>query len=265
MTGAGVEQTILTCDLWCDPDDVAQAVDGLSIDDAFEAVAESSWALNALLDDRYHAPCCYVERHRLVPGGCEIKLGHGPVVVVKSVMVVDPCDEAVNREPEGWCLKGGRVISTGDASRTTHFPRGTFGVGFGDDWFTRSGCAPCGFDHTQLEVVFSVASTLPPGARRVAKKYAIELARSGLGLPCELPARKSTVTRQGVSWTIFDPSSHIESGLTGVDSVDTWVATARRGLGGEVFDPLHGSMISCTKYCCDISDPDDPPTAEAES
>lgn len=258
MTGAGVEATVLACDLWCDPADVMAAVEGITSDDAWEAVAESSWALNALLDDRYHAPCCFVERHRLVPGGCEIKLGHGPVVVVKSVTVVDPCSDD-DPIAANWCYKGARVVSTGQGAWTT-FPRGTFGVGF-DPWFpVGAACRPCELNHALLEVVFSVESTLPPGARRVAKKYAIELAKSGAGQPCELPQRMSTVTRQGVSWTIMNPGDHLTNGLTGVDTVDGWIATARRGLGGVIIDPLQGSVISCVKYCCDVADPDDPPS-----
>lgn len=264
MTGAGVEQTVLTCDLWCDPDEVIAQVEGLTVDDAFEAVAEASWALNALLDDRYHAPCCFVERHRLVPGGCEIKLSQGPVRVVKSVTIIDPCDEEAEQPDANWCYRGARVVSVGDQS-WQHFPRGTFGAGF-DPWFLAgSVCRPCDQRHALLEVVFSVRSTLPPGARRVARKYAIEIAKSGLGQPCELPQRTSTITRQGVSWTIFNPQDHITNGLTGVDAVDSWVATARRGLGGVVIDPLQGSVVSVLKYCCDIDDPADPPTDEVES
>lgn len=262
LSGAGVESTVLTCDLWCDPNDVRDAVDGLSFEDAWDAVAEASWALNQLLDDAYHPPCCFVERHKVAPGGCEIKLGHGPVVTVKDVFVVDPCDESTQHAADNWCYRGARVISTNDRAS---YPRGTFGIGF-DPWFiTGSPCQPCGLQHTYLEVVFSVESTLPPGARRVAKKYAIEIARSGLGLPCELPARMTTVTRQGVSWTIAGPTDFLTSGLTGVDSVDAWIATARRGLGGTIIDPLQGSMISCMKYCCDTADPDDPPGTEVES
>lgn len=46
---------------------------------------------------------------------------------------------------------------------------------------------------------------------------------------CKPPARATTITRQGVTIQLGDPVAMVEAGLTGIRSVDLWVASVFRG------------------------------------
>ena len=40
---------------------------------------------------------------------------------------------------------------------------------------------------------------------------------------CRLPERTKTVTRDGVTYDMFDPGEWLDQGLTGLRDVDTWL------------------------------------------
>ncbi len=64
-------------------------------------------------------------------------------------------------------------------------------------------------------------------------------ARNGNG-KCAIPSRAQQVSRQGVSIELIDPATLFESGLTGVETVDRWLASVnpgRRRAPSRVYSP----------------------------
>jgi hypothetical protein len=67
--------------------------------------------------------------------------------------------------------------------------------------------------------------TPPPTAGVAAvQTLACELTRGQLGLDCALPERVTSVSRQGISYTISDPTSLLDKGRTGIYTVDLFLA-----------------------------------------
>lgn len=69
----------------------------------------------------------------------------------------------------------------------------------------------------------------PPRAGKIAAAaLACEFVKGSLGLPCQLPKRATSVSRQGVSVTVgIDPLQLFAEGGTGVDVVDMWLSSLR--------------------------------------
>lgn len=73
----------------------------------------------------------------------------------------------------------------------------------------------------------------PPGGREAAAALGCEMAKScspEVAGECRLPARISSITRQGVTMAILDPLTLFSDGLTGLPEVDMWVAAMRLGV-----------------------------------
>lgn len=63
-------------------------------------------------------------------------------------------------------------------------------------------------------------------ATMLARELSLECAGSAL---CKLPARVTTVTRQQTTMAILDPMDYLTKGLTGLHSVDLFLASERYG------------------------------------
>lgn len=78
-----------------------------------------------------------------------------------------------------------------------------------------------------LEVTYTYGAQPPTAGKMAARVFARELCKSWLGDPdCALPARVTSVTRQGVSYTILDNQDFIAELRTGVYEVDLFLKTA---------------------------------------
>jgi hypothetical protein len=70
----------------------------------------------------------------------------------------------------------------------------------------------------------------PPAGVAAAAELGAQIALQRLGSGrCRLPARVSTVSRQGVTVAVLDPLEHLDKGLTGLPDVDVWVASVNPG------------------------------------
>lgn len=109
----------------------------------------------------------------------------------------------------------------------------------GDDW-------PRCSDLTDPDA-FSISwayGRRPPVELRDACAYFVgEMAKSCLGLDCALPQRVTSVSREGVNYTILDSQKFIDEGRTGVYQVDLALAAAR---AGRRVPPGGGSPLSST-------------------
>jgi hypothetical protein len=110
-------------------------------------------------------------------------------------------------------------------------------------WLTRTdGCgwAVCG-DST--EVTYAYGIDPPDGGVLAAAELAGQLGIAAAGdtdLPCRLPARTRSVSRQGISMDITDPMEFLDQGLTGLYAVDAWIRAVNpygRRQAGRVWSP----------------------------
>jgi hypothetical protein len=61
-----------------------------------------------------------------------------------------------------------------------------------------------------LVVTYTYGSGIPPGGRLAVLKLATELLNYSRGGECELPARVTSVSRQGLTWTLLDPQEFLK-------------------------------------------------------
>ncbi len=85
------------------------------------------------------------------------------------------------------------------------------------DWWLDDG------EPNTWSVTFEYGALPPAEALTVTAVYACELAKSLAGLECSLPARTTSVTRQGMTQVLFDPLDLIMDGMIGLPIVDTWI------------------------------------------
>lgn len=74
-----------------------------------------------------------------------------------------------------------------------------------------------------VEVTYTYGSEPPTAGRRAARHLAQELAKGLNGEECELPDRVTSVSRQGVSYTILDEQSFLDDLRTGIYAVDLFL------------------------------------------
>jgi hypothetical protein len=74
-------------------------------------------------------------------------------------------------------------------------------------------------------VTYKQGIAVPLAGRLAAGDLAVELLRARKGGRCKLPDRAISVSRQGIDIQMVDAQVLFEQGLTGVASVDQWIAT----------------------------------------
>jgi len=78
-----------------------------------------------------------------------------------------------------------------------------------------------------VEITYQYGVPVPVAGRMAARKLAIEFARLWSGDEmCELPQRVTSVSRQGVSYTILDNQEFIDELRTGLYEIDLFLKTA---------------------------------------
>lgn len=92
-----------------------------------------------------------------------------------------------------------------------------------------------------IEVTYTYGTPVPFAGKMAAKLLAIELVKMYEGDPeCALPQRVTSVSRQGVSYTILDSQDFIEEGRTGIYAIDLFLKSAnpdRAKARAKVFSP----------------------------
>jgi hypothetical protein len=77
-----------------------------------------------------------------------------------------------------------------------------------------------------LEVTYTYGMRPPTAGRHAARLFAIELVKLWEGDDCALPDRVTSVSRQGVSYTILDNQDFLENMRTGIYAIDLFIKTA---------------------------------------
>jgi hypothetical protein len=70
-----------------------------------------------------------------------------------------------------------------------------------------------------------IGGPVPPGGPMAVGVLACEIAKSCAGQDCDLPERVTSITRQGVSFTVNDPKEFLDNGLTGLYIPDRFIRT----------------------------------------
>ena len=65
-----------------------------------------------------------------------------------------------------------------------------------------------------------------PGYRFAVSTLACEIAKAVSGGKCRLPQRLTNIVREGISSTILDPLTFLDSGLFGLPTIDNWLTSA---------------------------------------
>jgi len=78
----------------------------------------------------------------------------------------------------------------------------------------------------ELEITYTYGTPPPAAGKRAAIRLANELILSDMGSgACALPERISSVSKQGVSYTIMDPQEFISNGKVGIYEIDLFLAS----------------------------------------
>lgn len=216
----------------------------IGVDLAISALREATFILGTLTDDEIHGRRCWRETYSAPVSGV-IDVAHGPIAHVASVEQKHNCSSG--SAPVKWCQLSERSIDVGSSRMLTlpgnRWPHSAIAYDYRD-----IGACNCSM---RIVVNYTQASTLFPGTDRVAKKLAEEYLKAREGKPCQLPERISSVTRQGMSWTILDPQDFLTDGLTGIAQVDHWLSVVKRRTGGlKLRDPLRGNLLFSDPINC---------------
>lgn len=93
---------------------------------------------------------------------------------------------------------------------------------------------------TTTRITYQFGRLVPHSGRLACAAFAGELGKALLGQRCGLPARVTSVTRQGISFDVLESLEFLKEGLTGFPPVDMWIRsvnpTQTRG-SGQVWSP----------------------------
>lgn len=227
-------------EVWYDYNDFA-VEHGIDTDEAISVLRESTFILSELTDGVLHGPKCWRDEYR-VPAGYMIDLYHGPVTAIIGVYKTHDCGTVEEEVTDTSCLISDHTVDVRNSvtSWNGFMPGEWLPWGFS-----------CNCRNYNYAVEYTQASTLVPGSDRVAKKLAEEYLRARAGKPCALPERITSVSRQGMSWTILDPQDFLTKGLTGISVVDHWLSIVKRRTNGlKMRDPLRGALLKSVPMDC---------------
>jgi hypothetical protein len=104
-----------------------------------------------------------------------------------------------------------------------------------------------------ITVSYICGSGVPAGGKLAARALAEEMLSGMTGGPCQLPERVTSVTRQGMTFTLLDPQDFLDKGRTGLYVVDLFLRGANpRGAmrPARVFIPTsRGRECGCVSTC----------------
>jgi hypothetical protein len=191
----------------------------------YSATSQATWMLDALSQFRLHGQEFWQEDYAV--HSCTIRLRRSPVESIHSVTRVKRCN-VVTDDVIDWCHDSQQTVSV--------CCNGVSFYGFS-----------CGCSDNVVRVIYTIGSNLPPGTEGLTAWLANEYGKAAAGKACALPDRLSTITRQGVSWTVVDPQDYLTNKMTGMGKVDSWLAAVRLTMGGTLIDPLQSRRLFSTR------------------
>lgn len=197
------------------------------------AIDQATWVMWALTGGKVHPSECWIEDYSL-RSSCRVRLLNTPVAKVYNVEMVQQCaHDDTPGTPIDFCQTDMQTVDL--CCSGSGRPR-----------------AVCGCASTVARIWYQTESTLPPGAQGKVGWLADQYMRAFTGdKGCSLPERVTSVTRQGVSWTMLDPMDFIDKKLTGIGRIDTWLATARLEYpSSTLIDPIKSQRTATKRVDC---------------
>lgn len=183
---------------------------------------QATWILRSLLNAKVHPAESWIEDYRL--HGRTVVLRQGPIDSIVKVQSYDPCGAAATADLTDWCWVGDNSVTFGTSGAYSS--------------------TLCSCRNDVVRIAFTTKDNLPPGALVNVTWLAGEHLKAATGQACSLPERITSITRQGVSWTMLDPMQFLDTGLTGVGRLDSWLATARREHpSASMYDPVKSDRL----------------------
>lgn len=171
-------------------------------------VEEGSGGLLApVLDEGrwYNVPCAR---------GCRSECSCGPL---ESLKLPGPVTEVIEVRLDGEVMSVGswRLLRRG---RRAELVRTDGGLWPRCQELSRSDNEP-----GTWSVLYARGRAVPAAGVRAVSTLACEIYKQCEGKACRLPDRVKQVTREGVSFEMYDPGEELEKGLTGLREVDMWI------------------------------------------
>jgi hypothetical protein len=210
----------------------------------FTATTQATWLLDTLTGYTLHGVECWSEDYGVHT--CTIRLRRTPVEAVHSVVDIHRCNQP-GGDNGGWCHVSAQTVSLCCGGQGQPTPFGHLDVG-GSSYGQSPQCG-CG---NAVRITYTIGANLPPGSEALAAWLATEYGKAVSGQPCALPERITSVSRQGVSWTVLDPQDFLDKGYTGMSRVDHWLAAVKPTIGGQLIDPLTSHRLSSLRVDCPI-------------
>lgn len=207
-----------------------------------EAVEAATWLLTILSNGMVHGPQGWIEEYR-ISHTCEIGLRRTPLTAIDKVELVQGCGRTAPQliDPSEYCIVRSQTISfcCGNAigRGLIEWPYGTW-----HDWWR-----PCGCNDDAVRITYQIGGNLPPGTESMILWLAEQFLRNDAGDSCSLPERVTSISRQGVSWSMLDSMDFLDKGLTGVGRIDQWLAAVRRAYPPvAIIDPVRSERLLST-------------------
>ena len=205
------------CEPWCTWEEVESCTnaDFSGIDSAQrESIIDAASEILFDLRDRIYGGICVTTRSlctacRICSWICSCEPHSGIDLGADVVGVWDVIVDGVTLDPSAYTVVNQRMLVRTDGQS---FPRG--------------------IDVTDLlafRATWAHGRAVPEGGRRSAALFAAEIAKSCIGVACQLPQRVSNITREGITYTILDSMPLIKEGRTGIALVDLWVVADKQG------------------------------------
>jgi hypothetical protein len=208
--------------LWVTPEDLG---DNSSSPFAYEACQTATYILWALSGRKYNGVQTVTERYT-----CPCRKIYGASTSTTMADIVH--GDVINRlYTSGSCgcandhsrvrLRGrpvqsvSEVISMGDVLTEADYRIVNKNV--------LEGISSVSFDPCDVQVTYTFGARPPAAGSRAARYLADQLVKSWSGDECELPDRVTSVSRQGVSYTILDNQDFLAEMRTGVYAVDLFI------------------------------------------
>lgn len=84
-------------------------------------------------------------------------------------------------------------------------------------------------DPPKFVVNYSRGNPIPPAVQGAFELLACEYAKACVGSECALPARLSSMTRQGVELQVFETTDYLDRAMTGIPQIDAIISADNPG------------------------------------
>lgn len=197
-------------------DDPVSVFDDYAVETAL-ATAEA--VLNGLTGGRIHPPGTATEDFRATPFIHRLSVGKRPLT---GVLAAEVLDVSTPVDTTSFVVRGNNVY-----------------FGANQPQLTSRTTACQGLASLTVRLTYTFGSTISASARQALLDFARQLylaVTPDAEGECELPSRVTSVSREGLSYTIIDPQTYLEKGQIGLPRVDLWINSVNpmRGTSGRV-------------------------------